>query len=103
MPNPTPNSSECTFAPATIAPMINANVKRNPNPNPNPYLNPYPTPNQKPNHYPHSNSLSEISQEQLLLEQVSDHHRSPFTFCGSLSIKDRPRGIPFTGPKSEIT
>ena len=66
---------ECTtFAPATIAPVINVNVKRNPNPNPNPNpkpnLNPYPTPNQKPNHYPHSNSLlSEISSP----EQMSDH------------------------------
>ena len=50
---------ECTtnFAPATIAPVINANVKRTSNPNPNPNLNPYPTPNQKANHYPHSNSL----------------------------------------------
>ena len=37
---------ECTtFAPATVAPKINANV--NPNPNPNPNLNPYLTPNQK--------------------------------------------------------
>ena len=36
--------SECTtFAPATIAPMVNANFKHNPNPNPNPNLNPYPT------------------------------------------------------------
>ena len=45
-----------TFAPATIAPVINANVKRNPNPNPNPKpnLNPHPTPNQKSNHYPNS-------------------------------------------------
>ena len=51
------------FAPATIAPMINANIKLNPNPNPN--INPYPTPNQKPNHYPHSNSLlSEISSQE---------------------------------------
>ena len=32
---------ECTtFAPVTIAPMINANVKRNPSPNPNLNLNP---------------------------------------------------------------
>ena len=62
-----------TFVPVTIAPMIHANVKRNPNPNPNP--KPYPTPNQKPNHYTHSNSLlSEISsQEQLSPEQMSDH------------------------------
>ena len=78
---------ECTtFAPATIAPMINANVKHNPNPNPNlnpnpnpilnpnpnpnHNLNPYPTLNQKPNHYPHSHSLlSEISSQ----EQMSDH------------------------------
>ena len=74
------SSFECTtFAPATIAPVINANVKHNPNPNPNPNpkrnLNPYPTLNQKPNHYPHSNSLlSEISSpEQLLPEQMSDH------------------------------
>ena len=46
---------ECT----TFAPIINANIKRNPNPNPSPKpnLNPYPTQNQKPNHYPHSNSL----------------------------------------------
>ena len=69
---------ECpTFALATIAPMVNANVKHNPNPNPNPdpTLNPYPTLNQKPNHYPHSNSLLlEISsQEQLLPEQMLDH------------------------------
>ena len=74
---------ECTtFAPATIAPVINANVKRNPNPNPNPKpnLHPYPTPNQKPNHYPHSNSLlSEISSpEQLLPEQMSDHQESSY-------------------------
>ena len=42
-----------TFAPATVAPMINANVIRYPNPNPNPNhnLNPYPTRNQKPDHY----------------------------------------------------
>ena len=62
---------ECTtFAPATIAPVITANVKRNPNPNPKPNLNHYPTPNQKPN-YPHSSSLlSEISSpEQLSPEQ----------------------------------
>ena len=53
-------NTECTtFAPATIAPVINANVKHNPNPKtiPKPNLNPYPTPNQKPNHYPYSNSL----------------------------------------------
>ena len=51
--------AECmTFAPATIAPMINTNIKHNPNPNPNPNPNnPYSTPNQKPNHNPHSNSL----------------------------------------------
>ena len=69
--------NDCTtFAPATIAPMINANVERNPNPNP--YLNPYPTPNQKPNHHPHSNFLlSEIpSQEQLSPEQMSDHQKN---------------------------
>ena len=37
---------ECTtFAPATIAPVVNPNVKRNPIPNPNPNPNPYPTPN----------------------------------------------------------
>ena len=49
-------TKECTtLAPATIAPVRNADVKHNPNPNPN--LNPYPTPNQKPNHYPHSKSL----------------------------------------------
>ena len=38
---------ECpTFAPATIAPMVNANVKHNPNPNPNPdpNLNHHPIP-----------------------------------------------------------
>ena len=35
-----------TFAPATIAQMIKANVKHNPNPNPN--LNPHASPNQKP-------------------------------------------------------
>ena len=58
-----------TFAPATIALMVNANVKHNRNPNPNPNLNPYPTLNKKPNHYPHSNS----SQEQLSLEQMLDH------------------------------
>ena len=69
-----------TFDPATVAPIVNANIKHNPNPNPNPNrnpnLNPYPTLNQKPNHYPHSNFLLlEISsQEQLLLEQMSDHH-----------------------------
>ena len=60
---------ECpTFALATIAPMINANVKPNPNPNPKPNLNPYyPTPNQKPNHHPNSNSLlSEISSPEQL-------------------------------------
>ena len=58
-----PKGPECTI----IAPVINANVKRNPNPNPNPNLTPYPTPNQKPNYYPHSNSLlPEISwQEQI--------------------------------------
>ena len=70
-------SIECTtVAPATIAPVINANVKRNSNPKPNPNLNPYPTPNQNPNRYPHSNSLlPEISwQEQLSPEQMSDHH-----------------------------
>ena len=83
----TTSYTECTtFAPATIALVINANVKRNPNPNPNPdpNLNPYPTPNQKPNHYPHSNSLlSEISSpEQLSPEQMSDH---PYTI--SVSIK----------------
>ena len=61
-----------TFAPATIAPMVNANVKHNPNPNPNPNLNPYPTLNQKPNHNPHSNSLLS-EQEQLSPEQMSDH------------------------------
>ena len=37
--------TECTFAPATIAPMINTNIKHNPNPNPNLNLNLYPTPN----------------------------------------------------------
>ena len=63
---------ECpTFAPATIAPVINVSVKRNPNPNPNPNpkpnLNSCPTPNQKLNHYPHSNSLlSEISSPEQL-------------------------------------
>ena len=36
---------ECT----TFAPVVNANVKHNPNPTP--------TLNQKPNHYPHSNSI----------------------------------------------
>ena len=65
---------ECTtFAPATIAPMMNANVKRNPNPNPNPNLKFYPTSTPKPNRYPHSNSLlSEISscREQLSPEQI---------------------------------
>ena len=40
------NIQMSTFAPATIAPMVNANVKHdNPNPNPNP--NPYPTLNEK--------------------------------------------------------
>ena len=70
-----------TFAPPTIAPMINANLKHKPNPIPN--LNPYPTPYPKPNHYPHSHSLlSEISsQEQLLPEQMSDHHQ-----CTSVMI-----------------
>ena len=50
-----------TFAPATIAPMVNANTNHNPNPNsntkPNSNLNPYPTLNQKLNHNPYSNSL----------------------------------------------
>ena len=58
------NVYDIKFAPATIDPMTNANVKRNPNPNPNlnHTLNPYPTLNQKPNHNPNSNSLfSEIS------------------------------------------
>ena len=40
-----------TFAPATIAPMVNANINHNLNPNPNPIPNPnpnpYPTLNQK--------------------------------------------------------
>ena len=36
---------ECMFAPATIAPRINANIKRNPNPNPNPNLTPPQTQN----------------------------------------------------------
>ena len=67
--------SECpTFAPATIAPVIDANVKRNPNPNPNPKpnLNPYHTLNQKPNHYPHSNSLLfEISSPEQLSPEVN--------------------------------
>ena len=55
--------------------MVNANVKHNPNPNLIPNPNPYPTLNLKPNHYPHSYSmLLEISsQEQLSLEQMSDH------------------------------
>ena len=70
------------FAPATIAPVVNPNVKRNrnpdpnPNPNPNPNLIPYTIPRtKKPNHHPHSYSLlSEISsQEQLSPEQMSDH------------------------------
>ena len=40
--NSNSSSSECTsFAPATISPMINTNVKRNPNPTLN--HNPYPT------------------------------------------------------------
>ena len=66
--------------------MINTNVKRNPNPNPTPNLDPYPTPHQKPNHNPNSNSLlSEISlQEQLSLEQLSDHR--PTTFSNSLKF-----------------
>ena len=34
-----------TFAPVTIASMINADIKHNPNPNPIPNLDPYPTPN----------------------------------------------------------
>ena len=77
---------ECTtFAPATIAPVINTNVKHNsnPNPNPNPNLNSYPSPNPKPNHYPHSNSLlPKISwQGQLSPEQMSDHR------CGLLYMK----------------
>ena len=71
-------ASECTFAPATIAPMVNANVKHNPNPNPHPNLNPYPTLIQKPNHNPYCNSLlSEISsQEQLSPKQMLDHPAS---------------------------
>ena len=65
------NVKNMTFAPETIASVINANVKRNPNPNPHPY----PTPNQKHNHYPHSNSLLPeiLWQERLLPEQMSDH------------------------------
>ena len=41
----TPEST--TFAPVTIAPVVNPNFKRNPNPNPNPNpnINLYPTPN----------------------------------------------------------
>ena len=77
---------ECTtLAPATIAPVINANVKQNPNPNPNPNLNPYPTPNQKQKHYPHSKPLlPEISwQEQLSPEQMSDHMQCN-TFLGKM-------------------
>ena len=35
---------EDTIAPATIAPVVNPNVKHNPKPNHNPNLNPYPTP-----------------------------------------------------------
>ena len=73
---------------ATIAPVVNPNVKRSPNPNPNPnanpYLNPYPTPNlKKPNDHPHSNSLHpEISsQEQLSQEQISDHRHDKHTPC----------------------
>ena len=74
-------SKECTtFAPATIAPRVNANVKHNPTPNPipnpNPNLNPYPTLNwSKTQSLPHFNSLLlEISsQEQLSPEQMSDH------------------------------
>ena len=75
--------SKCTtFAPVTVAPMVNANVKHNTNinPNSNPNLIPYPTLNQKPNHYPQSNSLlSEISsQEQLSPKQMLDHR--PITY-----------------------
>ena len=56
----------------TLAPVTNANIKPKPNPNPNPYT----TLNQKPNDNPRSYSLlQEISlQEQLLPEQMSDHH-----------------------------
>ena len=70
---------ECpTFAPATIiAPAVNPNVERKPNPNPNLILILILTlpRTKKPNHHPYSNSLlSEISsQEQLSLEQMSDH------------------------------
>ena len=79
--------TECpTFAPVTVALVINANVISNPNPSPNPNLNPYPTSNQKPNHYPHSNYLvPEISwQEQLSSEQMSDQllHLTRVTYRG---------------------
>ena len=39
------SKSYTILAPATVAPVLNANVKRNPNPNPDPNLKPYPTPN----------------------------------------------------------
>ena len=40
------------FSCVTIAPMIYANIKRNPNPNPNPNFNPYPPPpNPPPPHH----------------------------------------------------
>ena len=43
-PPPPPDKNECTtFAPATIVPMVNANVKHNSNPNSSPNLNPDPT------------------------------------------------------------
>ena len=66
---------ECwIFAPATIAPMINANVKRNSNPNPNPTLNPYPLHQKTIITLTLNSLLSEISlQEQLSPEQMSDH------------------------------
>ena len=76
--------SECpTFAPATFAPAVNPNVKRNPNPNPNPNLNPYPTPNYKPNHHHHSNSLLSMS------EILSQEHYYPWSKMSDHLISNR--------------
>ena len=81
--------TECTtFAPVTIAPMLNANVEHNPNPNPNPNpnLNPYLTLNQKRNRYPHSISLLvEISSQ----GQISDHRLTlgKWGVSGSSSVR----------------
>ena len=57
-------NTECTtFAPATIAPVVNPNVKHNPNPNPNP------NPNHQSLPYP---GLKTQSSPSLLLFVVGD-------------------------------